>query len=372
MVKTRSQLDYIFLGIVAILIVLGGLILVSVSASLSQEKFGSSFYYLNHQILYGFLPGIILAFFAFKINLNILKKWIPLLLLINLVLLIMVFVPRFSLSFRGASRWLNLGPISFQPSEFLKLTFIIYLASWLDSRNKKTNSPKSKKKFSETLIAFLIITGIISLLLIFQPDISTLGIILASSVLMFFLADTPFWHTVLIISISILLLLSLIRIAPYRFARVSVFLNPETDPMGIGYHLKQALIAVGSGGVSGSGLGLSEQKFGFLPQSISDSIFAIFAEETGFIGSSILVLLFLIFFWRGFKIGKQRKDKFSQLAAFGITFWITLQAFVNISSMIGIFPLTGIPLSFISYGGSALISELVGVGILLNISKNAN
>ncbi|MFQ6049469.1 MAG: FtsW/RodA/SpoVE family cell cycle protein, partial [Candidatus Paceibacterales bacterium] len=160
--------------------------------------------------------------------------------------------------------------------------------------------------------------------------------------------------------------------APYRFARVSVFLNPETDPMGIGYHLKQALIAVGSGGVSGSGLGLSEQKFGFLPQSISDSIFAIFAEETGFIGSSILVLLFLIFFWRGFKIGKQRKDKFSQLAAFGITFWITLQAFVNISSMIGIFPLTGIPLSFISYGGSALISELVGVGILLNISKNAN
>ncbi|MFQ6049972.1 MAG: FtsW/RodA/SpoVE family cell cycle protein, partial [Candidatus Paceibacterales bacterium] len=205
MVKTRSQLDYIFLGIVAILIVLGGLILVSVSASLSQEKFGSSFYYLNHQILYGFLPGIILAFFAFKINLNILKKWIPLLLLINLVLLIMVFVPRFSLSFRGASRWLNLGPISFQPSEFLKLTFIIYLASWLDSRNKKTNSPKSKKKFSETLIAFLIITGIISLLLIFQPDISTLGIILASSVLMFFLADTPFWHTVLIISNSILL-----------------------------------------------------------------------------------------------------------------------------------------------------------------------
>jgi len=163
--------------------------------------------------------------------------------------------------------------------------------------------------------------------------------------------------------------LVLIKIAPYRFNRILVFLNPELDPMGIGYQIKHALIAIGSGGIFGSGLGLSLQKFGFLPHSISDSIFAIFAEETGFLGSLVLVLLYLVFFWRGLKIGKQTGDNFSKFCAFGTTFWITLQAFVNIGSMIGILPLTGIPLPFISYGGSALISELIGVGILFNISR---
>ena len=160
------------------------------------------------------------------------------------------------------------------------------------------------------------------------------------------------------------------KIAPYRAARLLVFLNPETDPMGMGYQLKQALIAVGSGGIFGLGLGMSVQKFGFLPQSMADSIFAIFSEETGFIGSLILIFLFLIFFWRGFKIAKKSMDQFSKLAALGISCWIILQALINIGSMIGIIPLTGVPLPFLSYGGSALVTELIGVGILLNISKN--
>lgn len=164
-------------------------------------------------------------------------------------------------------------------------------------------------------------------------------------------------------------MLTLIKLAPYRAARLLVFLKPEIDPMGIGYQIKQALIAVGSGGISGLGLGMSQQRLGFLPQSISDSIFAILAEETGFIGCLILIFLFLIFLWRGFEIAKVSQNKFSQLAALGITSWITLQALTNIGSMIGILPLTGIPLPFISYGGSALVSELAGVGILLNISK---
>lgn len=358
--------DYILLIIFIILTILGILILSSVSATISQEKFETSFYYLNHQVLFGLIPGLILGFLAFKMNLNLLKKFSPLILLINLILMVMVFLPEIGLTIRGGARWISLGPISFQPSEFLKLSFIIYLATWLASRAKES---LSKKNFSQTLIAFLILIGIISLVLVFQPDVSTLGIILISALAMFFLAKTPIWHSLLIVLTSALFLLPLIKIAPYRFTRILVFLNPELDPMGIGYQIKQALIAIGSGGIWGSGLGLSKQKFGFLPQSISDSIFAIFAEETGFFGSLILILLYLIFFWRGFRIGKE-KEGFLKLVAFGITFWITLQAFVNIGSMIGILPLTGIPLPFISYGGSHLITELAGVGILLNISKN--
>ena len=372
MVKASYQPDYIFIFIVVCLILLGGLILVSVSLPISQEKFGSSFYYLNHQILYGFLPGLILAFLAFKINLVRLKKFAPLFLLVNLIFLGMVFLPHLGVSFRGSARWINLGPISFQPSEFLKLSFILYLSSWLASRTEKKFTHTTKKLawgFSQTFFAFLAVIGITGIFLIFQPDISTLLVIILVATLMYFLAKTPLWHSILLIFMIILAFLVLIKIAPYRFNRILVFLNPELDPMGIGYQIKQALIAIGSGGIFGSGLGLSLQKFGFLPHSISDSIFAIFAEETGFLGSLVLVLLYLVFFWRGLKIGKQTGDNFSKFCAFGTTFWITLQAFVNIGSMIGILPLTGIPLPFISYGGSALISELIGVGILFNISR---
>ena len=372
MVRSSGQPDYIFIFIVVCLILLGGLILVSVSLPISQEKFGSSFYYLNHQIIFGLLPGLILAFSAFKIKLVSFKKWAPIFLLINLIFLGMVFLPLIGVNFRGSARWINLGPISFQPSEFLKLSFILYLSSWLASRTEKKFTPTTKKLawgFSQTFFAFLAVIGITGIFLIFQPDISTLLVIILVATLMYFLAKTPLWHSILLIFMIILAFLVLIKIAPYRFNRILVFLNPELDPMGIGYQIKHALIAIGSGGIFGSGLGLSLQKFGFLPHSISDSIFAIFAEETGFLGSLVLVLLYLVFFWRGLKIGKQTGDNFSKFCAFGTTFWITLQAFVNIGSMIGILPLTGIPLPFISYGGSALISELIGVGILFNISR---
>ena len=369
--RKKDQPDYFLLGTIGALMVFGILILTGVSAPISMEKFGSTFYYLKHQLIFGLIPGIFLAFIAFKVKISFLRKWAPLLLLVNIILMVLVFFPKIGSGTQGASRWLNLGPLSFQPSEFLKISFFLYLASWLSSKDFLRIKKSSYSKGNLLgFAAFLVIIGMVSLLLILQPDISTLVVIVLVAGVMYFLAETPLWHTAVVTLGGLGGLLALIKIAPYRMARFLVFLKPETDPMGMGYHLKQSLIAIGSGGFWGLGLGLSHQKFGFLPGTIADSIFAIFAEEAGFIGSIILISLFLLFFWRGFKISKRTSNDFYRFLGLGLTFWLVFQAFVNIGAMIGILPLTGIPLPFISYGGSAMVAELIGVGILLNISKN--
>lgn len=368
--KARS-FDYTLLVISIILIILGAYILSSVSAVFSQEKFGRPTYFLVHQIKYGILPGLILAFLAFKIPLSFLKKWIFPLFLINLIILGMVFIPFLGFQSGGATRWLGLGPFSFQPAEFLKVTFVLYLAALISSKNSEAILKNRKpEKSNLILIIFLVILGTLTLFLALQPNVGTLSIIFLTASLMYFSAKTPIWHSILMVFIGIGGLYTLIKIAPYRFARLLVFLNPNTDPLGMGYQINQSLIAVGSGGIFGLGLGMSRQKFGFLPQSIGDSVFAVFAEEAGFIGAAILILLFLFFVLRGFQVAKKSNEMFTKLAALGISSWIGIQAFVNISSMIGILPLTGIPLPFISYGGSHIVAELIGVGILLNISKN--
>ena len=364
----KGQFDYVLIIIVAILLILGILLLSGVSAISSQEKFKRTTYYLFHQIIWGLGIGIFLGFIAFKIPLSVFKKGAWVLILINLIFMILVFIPKLSIASGGAPRWINFVFFTFQPSEMLKLAFILYLSAWLANRGK-ASLQKNKENWKITLIPFLLILGLITFFLTYQSDISTLAVIVIIACLMYFLANISLWHSVLILSLVTGGLLLLIRLAPYRIHRILVFLRPEIDPMGIGYQIKQALIAIGSGGISGLGFGMSKQKFGFLPQTMSDSLFAIFAEEAGFIGATILIILFLIFLWRGFRIARNSKDKFSQLLAVGISIWICVQAFVNIGAMIGILPLTGIPLPFISYGGSHIATELIGVGILLNISK---
>jgi cell division protein FtsW len=379
----ENKPDYILLFVIVILLVLGIVVLASISATVSQPKSGLLSNFLFHQIITGLLPGLILGFAAFKIRLGFLKKWIPVLLLFNLAFMILVFAPVVGVSAGGASRWFSIGPLFFQPSEFLKLSFILYLAAWLSgrvddcprqSRNLKrlSNIKKTAQSFNfnqTALLPFLMIISFTALLLILQPDVSTLGIILLAAVIMYFLSGTPVWHSIVIISLGAAALAFLIKTAPYRLNRLLVFLNPGLEPMRIGYQIKQSLIAIGSGGILGLGLGMSVQKTGFLPQPMSDSIFAVFAEETGFVGSLILVSLFIIFIWRAFSLASMDRDKFSFLVTCGIGSWITIQAFVNIGSMTGILPLTGIPLPFISYGGSHIVAELIGAGILLNISK---
>ena len=370
-IKKKQKFDYILAVVVAVLVILGILVLASVSAAFSQEKFGRTTYYLFHQMICGLALGIILGFVAFKIKLSTLKKWAWLFILINLIFMALVFIPRLGIVAGGAPRWMNLGFVSFQPSEFLKLTFIFYLSAWLTSRTIKKSFKKTKKELKFTLIPFLVIIGIIAILLTKQSDVSTLGMIILIAALMYFSANTPLWHSVLIILISSAGFLVLVKIAPYRIMRLRVLLGSIKDPMGTGYQIEQSLIAIGSGGILGLGLGTSIQRLGFIPQTMSDSIFAVFAEETGFVGSLVLIFLFLVLLWRGFRISKRSPDKFSQLFTIGISSWICIQAFINIGAMIGILPLTGIPLPFISYGGSHMVAELIGIGILLNISKSS-
>jgi len=370
MARNRKSIDYTLLAITFLLIALGLLLLAGITAPLFQRNFGNPYHFLIHQIVFGLVPGMVLGIAAFKVSKSYLEKKAPIFLLIILVLMIMVFLPHIGTSAGGATRWISFGSFSFQPSEFLKPAFFLYLASWLSAKTKaKKIKTGLREGLNKNLIVFLVIIGLIGLFLIAQPDLSTLAIILCVALVMYFGAKTPWWHSVLAVSLTVGALIILINTSSYRMERLLVFLKPNIDPMGRGYQISQSLIAIGSGGVWGLGLGLSRQKFGFLPGSMTDSVFAIFCEETGLIGSISLVLLFIAFLWRGFTIAKESGNQFSKLCALGITAWIVVQGFVNISSMIRLLPITGIPLPFISYGGSALISELIGVGILLNISK---
>lgn len=350
---------------------LGFLVLGSVSATLSIEKFGDPAYLLRHQFFYGLLPGLALCFFFFFLPREILKKISLWFFLATLFLAGLLLVSKIGLKFLGASRWLNLGVVVFQPAELLKLSSILYLSSWF-AGHKPTEKIKSRFGRLMPLLPLLLIASIITVLLAAQPDIGTLSIVLLTAAAIFFLAPTPLWQNFLLWASGAAGLALLIRLAPYRLNRLMIFLHPDIDPMGQGYQLKQSLIAIGAGGLLGVGPGLSEQKFGFLPETIGDAIFPVFAEEWGFLGTALLVSLILIFIWQGLRVSRLARDEFSRLVAAGISLWIGLQALVNICSMSGLLPLIGVPLPFVSYGGSHLVAELTGLGILLNISKEQN
>jgi cell division protein FtsW len=242
---------------------------------------------------------------------------------------------------------------------------IIYLAAWLQGRGTKI------KDLKQGLIPFLMILGFTAFLIISQPDIGTLGVIVMISLIMFYVAGAPLKYIIGILLGGLAMVGLLIKLEPYRMNRLTAFLDPSVDPQGISYQINQALLAVGSGGIFGLGLGHSRQKFNYLPEPVGDSIFAIISEELGLIGASMLVCFFIAFALRGFRIARFAPDEFSRLVAVGITSWVVFQALVNIMSILKLMPLTGIPLPFISYGSTSLVFTLVGIGILLNISKYA-
>lgn len=355
--------DKTLLYIIFALFIGGIIILSSASLVISQKNFGTPFYFTLKQLFYGGLAGGILFFATQAVPYRAWKKLAVPLMVLSLVLMAMVFLPKVGYSSGGARRWLQLGFFNFQPSEILKFAFIVYLASWLDARRDEL------KSFSYGLMPFSVMLGVVTIFFIMQPDIGTLGIIVATALVIFFLGGGKFHQIFFLLAFGLILFYFIIQMAPYRIARILVFLNPQTDPQGIGYQLNQSLIAIGSGGFMGAGFGRSIQKH-YIPEPLGDSIFAIFAEEAGFIGSTVLILLFMLFTWKGFQIARKSPDPFGKLLAAGITVGVAIQAFVNIAAISGLLPLTGIPLPFVSYGGTSLVITLAKMGILLNISKH--
>lgn len=362
---SKRKPDYILLFAIIALVAVGLVALLSASSVESQQDFGNVYSYFFHQVRLGLAAGILFGILCYKADYKIWRAISFPLLIFSIFLTTLVFVPEFSYEAGGAKRWLNIFGVSIQPSEFLKLSFIIYLAAWFDKRKKVL------KKWKEGFMPFLAVAGAIGCLIILQPDIGTLGVVMATAALMYFIAGATIPQIGAIVSLGFGLLFLLIKLAPYRLQRLTAFLDPASDPLGISYQINQALLAVGSGGLLGVGIGKSLQKYYFLPEPMKDSIFAIWAEEAGFIGSVLLILVFTLFAFRGLKIVKNTPDLFGRVLASGIVCWITVQVFVNIGSMLALVPLTGIPLPFISFGGSSLAATLAGAGILLNISKTS-
>jgi cell division protein FtsW len=342
---------------------IGLLMVASSGVSYGNIRFGDEYYFLKRQLV-GLSVGLFFLWLFQKISYQFWRKISVPLFFSAVVLLVLVLVPGFGTTAYGASRWLDLGPVSFQPSEIMKLALIVYFAAWLSGKNVAR-----KTDFYEGAVPFAIVLSLIGFLILKQPDMGTLGVLSIIAFSIFFASGARLSHIGFLVGSGLFALLILIWLAPYRLRRMLVFLDPEHDPSGAGYQINQALIAIGSGGLFGLGLGHSRQKFSYLPEPMTDSIFAVLGEEFGLFGCALVIGLFVFFAYRGFHIARRAPDEFGRYLAVGIVAWVVFQAFMNIFAITGLMPLTGVPLPFLSYGGTSLAALLGAVGILLNISK---
>lgn len=316
----------------------------------------------NHLAL-GVGLGLIGLFIATRIDYRIWRRFAPHLFILGCIATAAVFVPHIGFEHGGGRRWLDIAGFTFQPAETLKLGAVILAAAYFSFIKDRI------EQFRYGLLGLVAILAVPVALLIVQPDLGTLGIIVISVLSVYFAAGAPWRDMLLIVLGGIIALGILAYMRPYVMDRVTVFLNPSHAPQAEGYQIKQALIAIGSGGMFGRGLGQGVQKFTYLPEPMGDSIFAVLGEELGFAGASGLVIAFLLFALRGYSVAVRTSDLFGGLLAVGISTYLGAEAFINIAAMLGLAPLTGIPLTFISQGGSAMLVSLASAGILLNISR---
>lgn len=364
----RKGIDKVLFWVVCILVSVGFFILASASAGLLVKSGGANFYdAVFKQVFFGLVGGAAFFLLAVKIDYHVWDRFAMPVFVFSFFLTLLIFIPYIGIGFEhgGAKRWIKWGPIFFQPSEILKFGFIAYLAAWIASHKLYI------RNFKKGFLPFLIVVAFVGSLIALEPDVGTLGVILVSGAALFFMGGGKITHILIMMCIIGALFSILVYFEPYILKRILVFINPSYDPQGAGYQLRQSLIAIGSGGLFGRGFGTSIQKFNYLPEPTGDSIFAVFGEEFGFMGSLFLIGLFMFFLYRGSSVALKAPDDFGRLMGAGIVILITMQSFINIAAMIGIFPLTGLPLIFVSKGGSALIAALFEVGILLNISKHA-
>ncbi len=336
----------------------------SASAVWAAYKFDDSFFFAKRQLLFAGL-GIIAMFFIMNVDYWTWRTWAKVLLIICFILLVAVLIPGVGMVRNGSRSWIGVGAFSIQPSEFMKLAMIAFLAKFLSENQKKITS--LKKGLVPTLSLVFFAFGIIML----QPDLGTGTVMVGTCIAMIFIAGARISHFVGLGIIGLVGFAGLILSAPYRIKRITSFLNPWEDPLGSGFQIIQSLYAIGPGGLFGLGLGQSRQKFFYLPEPQTDFIFAILAEELGFIGGTLILLLFSLLLWRGIRIALGAPDLYGSFLAVGIIAMIAIQVMINIGVVTGLMPVTGITLPFLSYGGSSLTLMLMAIGVLLNISRYA-
>lgn len=347
-----------FFGVIAISF-FGLLMVYDSSVAIAIRDFSDQYYYVREQLKWlgiGIVALVVCARIPYKL-------WYTLalpMLLGTLVLLLAVFVPGLGVRAQGAHRWLNFGFFILQPAELAKLTLVIYLSAWFSHPEKKR------------LVSFLLLLGMLVGLVALEPDLGTGMILLAIALAMYFYSGAPIVHFFLLLPVLAVGVILFAVAAPYRAQRLMTFLNPELDPLGASYQIRQVLLSFGSGGWFGVGIGQSRQKYEYLPEANTDSIFAIIGEESGFVGAALIVVGYLFIISRGFRIATRSSDSFGRLLALGVSSWLSIQTLMNMMAMVAIIPLTGIPLPLISYGGSSLIILLSGLGIVLNISTHAH
>ena len=356
--------DRVFAIIVLILVVGGIALFASAALGLLARAGAAPGRIALTQVLLGLIPGIIALFALRFLSPKLLLKLVLPAYVITILLTLLTLIPGIGQTINGASRWLDLGFTTVQPGEFLKVSVILMMAAYLAHAKQKLQD------FKHGLIPFAFILGIPSLLLIMQPNTSTVLVIGGACIALYFLAGAPWRDFAIIFGCTVLAGVILVINRPYLMNRVQTFIDPSANAQTSGYQIQQSLIAIGSGGLLGRGFGQSVQKFNYLPEPVGDSIFAVYGEEFGFFGTVLLVLLFVAFAMRGLMIAAEASTQFGALAVTGLTLLITFSAFLNIGAMLGILPLTGLPLPFISHGGTALMAALASVGIILNVAAH--
>lgn len=353
----KQKGDLILLGLVVLLSLFGLLMVYDASQYEAYRDIGDKLYFIKQQIFWVILGFIALGIFSFLDYHRLQKISLPFL-LFSILLLILVFVPGLGVKAGGAHRWLKGPGFNIQPAEVIKLATVIFLSALFEKRVKS--------------LPFFLLVGLVGVIVgIFQRDLGSAGVFVATSLGIYLVAGAPIWQLISFLSLGVAGFVGFVLMAPYRIKRVMAFLDPFADPQGYSYHISQVLIAIGSGGLFGLGIGQSRQKFAYIPEVTTDSIFSVVGEEFGFLGGIILTSALCFLVWRGLQIAEKAPDRFGKLLASGLTIWLGVQAVVNLSAMVSLIPLTGVPLPFISYGGSALLANLVAVGILLNISKQS-
>lgn len=352
----RHSTDLLLLAAVIVLTLFGLVMVYDASVAQAYQNFDDKYYFIKQQSIWMLLGFIFLVFFTF-FDYRYLRKFATPFFLISALLILLVFIPGLGVNAGGAHRWLRIFGFTIQPTELIKLSSVIFFAALFEKKN--------------TIKPFLAIVGFIVMVIgLFQRDLGSAIVFFVTSLGMLYISGAPIKYFLSLLPLSLIGGILFTLTSDYRKQRVLAFLDPFADPQGFSYHISQVLIALGSGGIFGLGLGQSRQKYNFIPEVTTDSIFSIVGEELGFVGSVFLISLLAFLIYRGFKIAQNCSDPFGRLLAAGLTIWLATQACVNLAAMVSLIPLTGVPLPFISYGGSALLGNLIAVGILLNISRS--